>query len=353
MHRLPVTRHSIHKFRTQAQSQLLPLMPGLLISLTIVFAAHYLSSQHGSPLILTTVLMGMAFNNLSAHSEFRPGLEYCTRSLLRVGVALLGIRITLEHITEYGYQPLILVMICTSATIGFSLVMGRWLGADRFMALLTGVATAICGVSAAMALLALQSEKRPSDHQVAGTLVAITGISTVTMLLYPALLTHLNLSAETAGQFLGTSIHDVAQAIGAGEMLSPQAADATIYTKMLRVSLLLPVLLLVNFASSRFRGQSTSASPRVPGFLILFVLLMLLNNAVSLPAIVQASISSLSQCLLLMAMAALGIRTNLLQLFSVERRTLALVLLNTVFIALLAVAVLATTGGFLSGRFPV
>ncbi|RLU02834.1 MAG: putative sulfate exporter family transporter [Ketobacter sp.] len=329
-------RHSYELVRSSA----LPLMPGLLISLTIVFAAHYISAQYGSPLILTTVLLGMAFNNLSRHDEFRPGLEYATKAILRCGVALLGIRITFEQIGVYGYQPIILVIVCVSSTIAFSLLVGKWLGADRFMALLAGVATAICGISAAMAFLALQSGKRASDSQVACTLVAVTCISTMAMILYPALLSHFDLPAATAGMFLGTTIHDVAQAIGAGEMLSAEVADATIYTKMLRVSLLVPVLFILSAFYRQPAGTKKSITNRFPLFLLAFLTILLLNNLASIPTVLQHSMSSLSQFCLMMAMAALGVRTNLMDLFTVEKRPLALVFLNTGFIVLVSTLIL-------------
>ncbi len=317
----------------QARNITLPLLPGLFISLTIVFAAHYISNQYGSPLILTTVLLGMAFNNLSQHDDFKPGLEYCAKVILRYGVALLGVRITFEQITLYGYEPLILVVICVVGTILFSVLIGFWLGADRFMTLLAGVATAICGVSAAMALLALQPARRSLDSQVACTLVAVTCISTMAMILYPAIISHFNLPPETVGMFLGTTIHDVAQAIGAGEMISPEVAEATIYTKMLRVSLLVPVLIIIGFWYRTPDTASPSIAQRFPLFLVVFVIILLIHNLISIPPLLRTSMSSLSQFCLLMAMAALGSRTNLMDLFAIEKRPLALVALNTLFIA--------------------
>ncbi|MAR91820.1 MAG: putative sulfate exporter family transporter [Pseudomonadales bacterium] len=319
----------------------LPLMPGLLISLTIVFAAHYISAQYGSPLVLTTVLLGMAFNNLSRYDEFRPGLEYSAKVVLRCGVALMGIRITFEQIGVYGLEPIILVAICVCSTILFSVLVGKWIGADRFTALLTGVATGICGVSAAMAFLALQSGKRAGDTQVACTLVAVTCISTMAMILYPALLSHLDLPAATAGMFLGTTVHDVAQAIGAGEMLSPEVADATIYTKMLRVSLLVPVLFTLSAFCQPTDGAAKTIVHRLPLFLLVFMIIVLLNNLISIPPVVQQSMSSISQFCLVMAMAALGVRTNLLDLFTIEKRSLSLVLLNTGFIVLISTLMLS------------
>jgi len=334
-------RHALHS----ARQFTLPLLPGLLISLTIVFAAHYISTRYGSPLILTTVLLGMAFNNLARNPEFTPGLEYSAKIILRYGVALLGVRITFDHISHYGYQPLVLVFICVVTTIGFSLLVGKWLGADRFMTLLTGIATAICGVSAAMAFLALQPARQARDNQIACTLVAVTCISTLSMILYPALLSHFDLSAETMGMFLGTTIHDVAQAIGAGEMISPAVADAAIYTKMLRVSLLVPVLIVVGLFAGRrdHAGTANSVSilQRFPLFLIVFLLIMLLNNTITIPPLLQQSMNSLSQYCLLMAMAALGIRTNIMDLFAIEKRPLALVFLNTLCIALVSIIVLS------------
>lgn len=322
-------RHSIEL----ARNSTLPLIPGILFCLIIVFAAHYISLQYGSPLILTSVLLGMAFNNLSTLPDFQPGLDYCTKAILRTGVALLGIRITFDQIGSLGLFPLALVITCVASTLLFSLIIGRFLGVTRFMALLAGMAVSICGVSAAMALLAILPARKASDNAVACTLMAVTCISTLAMILYPALITRLGMPPELMGLFLGTTIHDVAQAIGAGEMISAQVAETTIYTKMLRVSLLMPALIVIGLFINCKQEQPLTIKSRFPAFLLVFVALVFVNNTMTLPHLLSTSMASLSQLLLLMAMAALGTKTNLINLLNIDKKPLALVALNTGFIA--------------------
>ena len=319
-----------------ARSLTLALLPGILFCLVVVFAAHHISEHYGSPLILTTVLLGMAFNNIIKHHDFKPGLDCTATTILRVGVALLGIRITFEQIGSLGTLPLLLVMAAVAGTLLFSLSVGKLLKVDTPMSLLAGIAVAICGVSAAMALLAILPARRLATSQVACTLMGVTCISTLAMILYPAFITKLGMPADAMGLFLGTTIHDVAQAIGAGEMISPAVSEAAIYTKMLRVSLLVPVLMLVSFVINKDSASGTSLLQRCPLFLLAFVVILLANNLFTLPPTLTSGMGSLSQFCQLMAMAALGTRTNLLDLLTIDKKPLTLVLLNTLFIAALS-----------------
>lgn len=321
---------------TLARSQTLPLLPGILFCLIVVFAAHHISEHYGSPLILTTVLLGMAFNNIIKHADFKPGLDYSATSILRVGVALLGIRITFEQIDALGLLPLALVLSAVCGTLLFSWAIGKLLKVDTLMSMVAGIAVAICGVSAAMALIAVLPAKRVSTSQVACTLMGVTCISTLAMILYPAIITKIGMPTESMGLFLGTTIHDVAQAIGAGEMISPEVAEAAIYSKMLRVSLLVPILIVMSILFNKGETTNTPVTRRFPLFLIAFVLILLANNFFTLPQAFTTNMSSLSQLCLLMAMAALGTRTNLLDLLTIDKKPLTLVLLNTLFIATLS-----------------
>lgn len=309
------------------------LLPGIVLCLTLVFAAHHISDQYGSPLILTAVLLGMAFNSLSRQAEFSLGLDFCTKILLRFGVALLGVRVTFEHVNVLGMAPLITVVTAVVSTLAFSLVVGQVLKMDRYMALLIGIGVSICGVSAAMATLAFIPEKKISNTHVLGILIGITGISTMAFILYPLLIVQVGLSPEQTGLFLGASIHDVAQAVGAGQMISAEVADTTIYTKMLRVSLLVPILFFLALFSSTESSKSRSWFEKVPLFLLGFITIVVVSNLDLFSETVRDSLATISQFCLLMAMASLGTKTNLVESFKICKKSLALILLNTVFLA--------------------
>src|SRR5262245_36549700 len=128
------------------------LFPGLLASAVLATAAAFLSQQYGMPVMLVALLLGMGMNFLSVDSPCAAGIDFTARTVLRIGVALLGLRITLVQIVALGWQPLLLVVLSITLTIAVAMVVARLLGFQSLFGLLTGGATAICGASAALAL---------------------------------------------------------------------------------------------------------------------------------------------------------------------------------------------------------
>lgn len=314
--------------------------PGVGFCLLIVLASSYISEHYGSSKILGALLLGMAFNSIANYREISVGLEFCAKTILRFGVALLGARITFSQIAELGMRPLWIVGCVVVATLLFSLLVAKQLKTERSSALIAGAAVAICGVSAAMAVASvLQSqlaERRLAENHLLCTLVGVTGISTICMIFYPGLLLMLGLTPQQMGLFLGASVHDVAQVFGAGQMLSPQVAEMATYTKMLRVAMLVPLIMILAFI---FRASQVGGKRHVaivPAFLLAFIGFVALANTGMLSTPTLAGIHHLSQFCLWIAMAALGAKTNLLALWRVGKSPFLLLLLNTAFIAVLS-----------------
>lgn len=317
------------------------LAPGLLFCGLVVLAASYLAERYGAPALLGALLLGMAFNNVSKHGEFAAGIDVCARPVLRFGVALLGARISVEQIAALGWQPLWLVLAAVVGTLVFSLLMARVLRLDPLMGMVSGAAVAICGASAALAVVAvLQGKGRfrdaAAERHLLCTLVTVTGLSTLAMLSYPALLMHAGLGPEQIGMVLGAAIHDVAQVFGAGHLVSDRVADLATYTKMLRVALLVPLILLITCAVPPADRTGAGRLAAFPLFLVGFAALLLLANLQVLPTGVIAAGSDLSRLCLLLAMVAIGTKTNLWEMRKVGFRPFFLLLLNTLFIAGLA-----------------
>ncbi|MND31116.1 hypothetical protein D3C80_216570 [compost metagenome] len=135
------------------------LAPGFFISLIVAAAATFLSEHYGAPVMLFALLLGIALNFLSDDGKCSAGIEFTARAVLRIGVALLGMRITLEQIAGLGWKPvalvvIVVVVIVVVVTILVSVVAAKALGFQRLFGMLTGGATAICGASAALALAA-------------------------------------------------------------------------------------------------------------------------------------------------------------------------------------------------------
>ena len=326
------------------------LLPGITFCIVVVLAANYITDQYGSPAILCALLLGMAFNNISKYPEFSRGLEFCGKTVLRCGVALLGVRITFSQISELGIQPVLVVFAVVIATLGFSVLVAKLLNIERIPAIIAGAGVAICGVSAALAVASVLPSNKETEKNLLCTLVGITGLSTIVMVVYPGMMVSLGFNPEQIGLFLGASIHDVAQVFGAGHMISDEVGELATYTKMLRVSMLVPVVLGLGFIyrnavleslkmSSAGQGVESlkGAKPTLfPLFLVAFVALVVLSNLSVIPTVAIDYMGDLSALCLLIAMAALGTKTNLIEMWKLGQKPFLLLLLNTLFIGLLA-----------------
>jgi uncharacterized integral membrane protein (TIGR00698 family) len=323
------------------------LIPGLLTVLTIALAATFISEHYGGPQLLYALLFGMAFNFLAADPKTGVGIEFASRQVLRFGVALLGARITIAQLAALGVGPVVLVIVGVVATIGFGAWLGRRLERSAAEGLLTGGAVAICGASAALALSAVLPKNADNQRITLLTVAGVTALSTLAMILYPALARTLGLDADAtaAGIFFGGTIHDVAQVVGAGFMISPKAAETAIVVKLLRIALLVPAVLAF---SLMYRGQQTQAEsrpPLLPGFLVAFLVLVGLNSVGVIPKEVTDALSLLSRWCLVAAISALGIKTSLQQLADLGWRPVALMVGETVFLAALNLSGLGVMRG--------
>src|ERR1700704_6626752 len=256
------------------------VVPGLVATVVVALAATYLSDHYRAPPVIFALLLGMALNALSAEPRYMPGIDLSARSLLRLSVALLGLRITFGQVGELGWSTAALVIVAVPLTIGFGWLFARAFKLDGRFGVLSGGAVGVCGASAAMAI-AVAWPRKDSERDTVLVIACITTFSTIAMLMYPALLSHLHLDSLQAGRFLGGSIHDVAQVVAAGYATWPRAGDAGTGVKPMRVGMLLPVVLAITLMTARKQDRSERARNKVallPGFLIAFVALAALNG---------------------------------------------------------------------------
>ncbi|MFM2447417.1 MAG: hypothetical protein RI936_1864 [Pseudomonadota bacterium] len=314
---------------------------GVLAATTIALAALFVSEHYGGPAVLYALLLGMAFNFLAEDERVAPGMLFASGTVLRVGVALLGARIAAEQLALLTPGLLALLVGASFATVGASLVFNRWVRWPRAEAALAGGAVAICGASAAVALAAVLPRREVREQALLAVVVGVTALSTLAMILYPFLTKALGLSPGDAGLVLGGTIHDVAQVVGAGAILGPAATETATMAKMLRVALLVPMLLVFSvwFGAKREPGaQRVHWLRNVPLFLVGFVVLAALNVTGWMPAAVSAGLGQASRVLILVAIAALGIKTSLGKLRELGWAPLVLMALDSVFIATVVIA---------------
>ncbi len=307
--------------------------PGVLISVLVGLAALYLSNNYGAPAMLMALLLGMAFNFLSVEPAYAKGLEFTAKTVLRIGVALLGVRITLGDITALGVTPIITVCAAVGSTIAFGLFLAKRMGFNSHFGLLTGGSVAICGASAAMAISAILPQSEESKRNTLFTVIAVTTLSTVAMVLYPLIALALELNTTEIGFFLGGTIHDVAQVVGAGYSVSEEAGNLSTFVKLLRVATLVPVVLIASFFLMKHNASHQGNKVQLPFFLVGFVLIFIVNSTGVIPAAPLELLNALSSKLLLIAVAALGVRTSLKDVLTVGIKPILLVVMETLFIA--------------------
>jgi uncharacterized integral membrane protein (TIGR00698 family) len=312
----------------------LKLYPGLLVSGTIALAATWLSQQYHSPVMLFALLFGMTFHFLHEEGRCIAGIEFSSKAVLRFGVALLGVRITASQILELGPMPIATVVAGLATTIGLGVLAAGGLKLSRSFGLLSGGAVGICGASAALAIASVLPRRQESERDTILTVVTVTVLSTVAMITYPLFATAIGLDHTHAGIFLGATIHDVAQVVGAGYSISPETGDVATYVKLLRVTMLLPVVFAIAFVVNRGnKGEAKGAKATLPLFLVGFALLVALNSAGYLPKIAIDVANDVSRWCLVTAIAALGMKTSFKDLFAVGWKPIALMVFETVWIA--------------------
>ena len=318
--------------------------PGLLLAAAVAAASLALAPALGAllrmafgpqaplvPAMVLALVLGMALGRVAARPAFAEGLGFCAKRVLRVAVALLGLRIAVGDVLALGAGTALLVVAAMAGTLALAVWMGRRLGQEAGAGALAGAATAVCGASATLAAAAALPAWRDKGRDVAFTVVAANAASTLAMLAYPPVAAALGLDARETGVLLGATIHDMAQVVGAAYAVSPEVGDAAVVVKLFRVLLLLPVVLALGrwFAA---RGPATGGAlaPAVPGFAVGFLLLCALNSALPATGAVgavwaplRAALVEASSLGLLVALAALGLGTSVRAILGVGWRHLA------------------------------
>ncbi len=198
---------------------------GVLASLIIAIAATFLSEHYGGPVMLFALLLGMAFYFLSQEGRCVAGIEFASKRILRVAVGLLGAQITIAEIMKLGTAPVIMVVGAVVSTILFGALAARVMGLSRPFGILTAGAVAICGASAALAISSVLPKGENHERDTVFTVIGVTALSTIAMIVYPVIIAFFHLDHAAVGVFLGGTIHDVAQVVGAGFSVSEETGN--------------------------------------------------------------------------------------------------------------------------------
>ncbi|MFD1382419.1 YeiH family protein [Rhodanobacter aciditrophus] len=311
-----------------------PNVPGIMLAMVMGLSAAFLSEHYGAPVMLMALLLGMSFNFMSDSEKTGQGLEFSATTLLRIGVALLGARITISSLTDFGWPILLLTAALILTVIIIGVVAGRLLKLPENMGLLAGCAVAICGASATAAVAAVLPKNQNTNRSVVFTIVGITAMSTTAMIVYPMFANWLGLDERQTGFFLGSTIHDVAQVVGAGYGVSDYAGDNATVVKLFRVAMLAPIVFVLALMFARkSQGQGNGQKFPIPPFLLVFIALVIMNTMGWIPPLVVDILADLSRWCLVFAIAAIGMRTQLNKLKEVGMAPLVLLIGETIFMA--------------------
>jgi uncharacterized integral membrane protein (TIGR00698 family) len=315
--------------------------PGLAVSAVVAIAATFLSLQYKASAMLFALLLGMALHFLAEEGRCLPGIQVASSVILRTGVALLGLRITFAQVADLGWGTVAMVKVTVAVTILAGVALARAMKLGSAFGTLTGGSVAICGASAALAIASILPKHRDAERDASFTVIGVTALSTLAMILYPIVVGALSLDHRAAGVFLGGTIHDVAQVVGAGYSVSNETGDTATIVKLLRVAMLLPACLAIGLAIHVRGTAAAHAAPVLPWFAVAFAGLVLVNSLGWIPAVVVEGGSTLSRICLVMAIAAIGMKTSLKSLVDMGMRPVMLIVLETLVLAFLVLGFLA------------
>ena len=309
--------------------------PGVLASITVAVVAVFLNEHYGAPAMLFALLLDLSFKFLSEEGPCVPGIAMSSTTVLRIGVALLGFRITGEQMLALGPSAIAIVALCVAIIIGLGLLLARAFNLDWRLGTITGVSVGICGAAAAMTISALLPKSEETSGWTLFTVVGVTSLSTLAMIAYPILTKLFNLSPQETGFFLGATIHDVAQVMGAGYAVSDTVGNTAALTKMMRVAMLVPISFVIAVVLSHNTSEAIDLKKSLPWFVVLFALFAAVNTFGLVPRAFGEFLSAASRWCLIIGIAAMGMRTSFKEVLSIGPRAIALLCIETLVLGLI------------------
>ena len=298
------------------------MLHGVLLITLFSCAAFYIGEMNWvKALSLSPMVVGIVLGMLYANSlrnnlpeTWVPGISFCSKRILRIGIILYGFKLTFQDVLAVGLPAICIDAIIVTVTICLGVLIGKLLKIDRSIALLTSCGSAICG---AAAVLGVEGTIKAKPYKTAVSVATVIIFGTLSMFLYPILYRAgiFDLTPEQMGIFAGSTIHEVAHVVGAGNAMGMEVSNTAIIVKMIRVMMLVPVLLVIAYIIARSAAKNDKNDKKskitIPWFAILFLVVIGFNSLNLLPESIVSFINTLDTFLLTMAMTALGTETNI------------------------------------------
>ena len=302
-------------------------LKGFLVIAALSVAAWYISllpavkALSFSSLIIG-ILLGMLYANTLRRrqpSSWDGGIKFCSKRMLRLGIILYGFRLTFQDVVAVGPKAVLIDCIVVVVTLLLGVWLGRRLGLDRETTLMTSTGSAICG---AAAVLGAEPIAKGKPHQTAVAVSTVVIFGTLSMFLYP-IMYRMGLcgvlDTQQMGVYTGSTLHEVAHVVGAGNAMGSEIATDSLIVKMVRVMLLVPVLIAMSWLLSRRGGAvADKRSINVPWFAFIFLLMIAVNSGMHSAFDGEAWFATalkvtevVSTFMLTLAMTALGSDTSI------------------------------------------
>jgi len=344
-----LAHHNNRNLASAARLNLAAIGPGLVLTAVIAALSFSLRSLPGvailSPMILS-ILIGMVLHNsVGTPSVAKPGVTFCVRRVLRFAIILLGLQLTAEQVVEVGTGGIAIIAATLVCTFLFTIWLGRLIGVDRKLSQLIAAGTSICGASA---VIATNTVTDAHDEDVAYAVACVTVFGSIAMFVYPLLPGLLHLDAHAYGLWTGASIHEIAQVMAAAYQDGQQAGDAAAIAKLSRVTMLAPLVIVLVILAARRTKSGDRAAPStkapMPWFVLGFIALVGLNSIITIPADAKATIVLMTTFLMSMALAAMGLETDVAKLRAKGIRPLILGFAAFLFVATFSLGLIEMMG---------
>lgn len=311
------------------------LIPGILLCAVIAGAALLLRQVSGlmmlSPMIGSIALGALMHNALGTPASAKPGVAFSLRWILRFAIILLGFQLTGQQVMDVGATGLAIIAISLIACFAVTKPLGAALGIDAKLVELIAAGTSICGASA---VIAANTITRAPEEDCAYAVACVSLCGMVAMVLYPSLPLLLGLTARDYGLWTGASVHEVAQVVAASYQAGKKAGDYATITKLTRVIMLAPMMMVLGARRANGNGEPKTAP--LPYFALGFVAAIAVNSTVDIAPQAKDTIVAVTTFLLALSLAAMGLATDFRKLAPKGSRPLVLGALSSVFIALLS-----------------
>ena len=318
------------------------LVPGLVfvgLGTLAALAVHQLFG--GISTLLAAVVIGAVLGNSDvASAETAAGVSFAAKTILRVGVVLLGLRLSIDQVTSLGFETIAIVVGTTGFTFFFVQWLGRRMGLSPSLSLLVGTGFSICGLSA---IAAIEGSSDAEEEEVAAAMGLVTLFGTLAIFVIPVLGGLFGLADQQLGTWIGASVHDTAQVVAAASARGPEILAIAIAVKLTRVLLLAPIVAGVNFNRARTNPTTDGTKPAlIPTFVIGFILMILVRTSGVVSDQWLSTGKTVEGLALAAAMVGLGANVRINRLRSLGPRPLLLGVLAWVVVASVSLAAIVT-----------